>query len=295
MKWDPVTRQVLVINGGHYSSFKFITYSADRNAWKLMPVPPWLDPRRPDCTTCGRRGRHGGRSWPRTHFYDRLAISPKHRLFAVNMNGLYLYDIDTARWSPRIPTSSGGKDAFQVIEFFPEMDAFVYECRWGRDLRLWEVDDRRERPLGSFPFGIHAVMEYNPVHGVVVFGAGDAGGKAGRDLYLLDRRGKVAKLDPPPIHVTCTPTAKFMCDPASGEYVVKGVGDERIWAFHPIRDEWKVIPDLRLPGKEALGAPIDTCGVMLLLARTGRGRFGCFLYKHRPFWPVGAAPQPGRE
>ena len=23
MKWDPITRQVLVINGGHYSSFKF--------------------------------------------------------------------------------------------------------------------------------------------------------------------------------------------------------------------------------------------------------------------------------
>jgi hypothetical protein len=50
MKWDPVTRQVLVINGGHYSSFKFITYSADRNAWRLMPVPPWMDPRRSTST-----------------------------------------------------------------------------------------------------------------------------------------------------------------------------------------------------------------------------------------------------
>ncbi|MCH5373969.1 MAG: hypothetical protein JJ992_08335 [Planctomycetes bacterium] len=88
MKWDPVTRQVLVINGGHYSSFKFITYSADDNAWKLMPVPPWMDPRRPDCTTCGSDGKDGNRSWPRTHFYDKLAISPKYRLFAVNMDGL---------------------------------------------------------------------------------------------------------------------------------------------------------------------------------------------------------------
>jgi hypothetical protein len=25
----------------------------------------------------------------------------------------------------------------------------------------------------------------------------------------------------PPVHVNCTPTSKFMCDPASGEYVVK--------------------------------------------------------------------------
>jgi hypothetical protein len=292
MKWDPVTRQVLVLNGGHYASFKFITYSADRNAWRLMPVPPWMDPRRPDAPACGNDGKDGNRSWPRTHFYDKLAVSPKHRLFAVNMDGLYLYHIDKGEWSPRIPTSSGGKDAFQVIEYFPEMNTFVYECNWGRDLRLWDIEKREERRLGSYPFGIHGVMEHNPVHKVLVFGAGDAGGgqeKAGPNLYRLNKDGDVTRLKPPPVHVNCTPTSKFMCDPASGEYVVKGLGDEAVYAFHPVRDEWRKVPGVRLPDAESLGCAIDTCGVMMLLARTGGREFRCYLYKHRPVFAAEAS------
>jgi hypothetical protein len=286
MKWDPVTRQVLVINGGHYSSFKFITYSADSNEWRLMPVPPWLDPRRPDSTACGNQGRNGNRSWPRTHFYDKLAISPEHRLFAVNMDGLYLYDIDKAAWSPRIPTSSGGKDAYQVIEFFPEMKAFVYECNWGRDLRLWDVEKKEERRLGSYPFGIHGVMEYNPVHEVMLFGAGDARDRANPNLYVLNKEGQVTQLKPPPIHINCTPTSKWICDPVSGEYVGKGVRDERVFAFHPVRDQWKEIPGLRLPEGESLGVSIDTYGVMMLLVRTKDRGFCCYVYKHKPAFSI---------
>jgi hypothetical protein len=293
MKWDPVSRRVMVINGGHYSSFKFITYSADRNEWKLMPVPPWMDPRRAECTTCGRDGKGGNRSWPRTHFYDKLAISPAHRLFAVNMDGLYLYHIDTAAWSPRIPTSSGGKDAFQVIEYFPELEAFIYECNWGRDLRLWDVEKREERPVGSYPFGIHGVMEYSPVYQVIVFGAGDARQKANPSLYRLGKEGTISPLKPPPIHINCTPTSKFMCDPVSGEYVVTGVRDDRVYAFHPLRDAWREIPDVRLPEGESLGVAIDTYGVMMVLCRQKDKGFRCFLYKHKPLWP-GQRPAPPR-
>jgi hypothetical protein len=282
MKWDPVTRQVLVINGGHYSSFKFITYSADDNTWKLMPVPPWIDPRSADCTTCGSDGKDGNRSWPRTHFYDKLAISPRHRLFAVNMNGLYLYNIDKAAWSPRIDTSSGGKDAFQVIEYFPEMNAFIYECNWGRDLRLWDVEKQEERRLGSYPFGIHGVMEYNPVHKVMLFGAGDDRGSANSHLYLLDKDGHVTKQKAPPIHINCTPTSKLMCDPVSGEYIVKALQQNKVLAYHPIRDQWKELPDVTFPDGESLGVPIDTYGVMMLLTRTGGREFRCHLYKHKP-------------
>jgi hypothetical protein len=289
MKWDPVTRQVLVINGGHYSSFKFITYSADSNEWRLMPVPPWMDPRRPDCTTCGKDGKGGNLSWPRTHMYDKLAISPQHRLFAVNMDGLYLYHIDKCVWSSRIPTSSGGKDAFQVIEYFPQMKAFIYECNWGRDLRLWDVEKRAEHRLGSCPFGIHGVMEYNPVHQVMVFGAGDNQGSANPNLYLLNEQGEVTRLKPPPVHINCTPTSKWMCDPVSGEYVAKGVRDARVFAFHPIRDQWKEIPGLHLPEGESLGVAIDTYGVMMLLTRTKGREFRCFLYRHKPVFPTRAA------
>lgn len=287
MKWDPVTRQILVLNGGHYSSFKFITYSADTNTWKLMPVPPWMDPRRADSIVTGKDGRDGNRSWPRSHLYDRLAIAPELRQFAVNFHGLYLYDIDRGTWLDRLLTSAGGKDAHQVIEYFPERKAFIYECNWGRDLRLWDVEKKEERRLGSYPFGIHGVMEYNPVHKVMLFGAGDVGGgekNGGKNLYRIDREGKVTQLKPPPVHINSTPTSKLMCDPVSGEYVVKGVRDDRVFAFHPLRDEWKEIPKLRLPEGESLGVSINTYGVMLLLVRTGGRDFRCYLYKHQPQW-----------
>lgn len=62
-----------------------------------------------------------------------------------------------------------------------------------------------------------------------------------------------------------------MCDPVRGEYIVKGV-----------RDDWKVIPGLRLPEGESLGVSIDTCGVMMLLARTKGRKLRCYLDKHQP-------------
>jgi hypothetical protein len=287
MKWDPKTRQVLVLNGGHYSSFKFITYSADSNEWKLMPVPPWMDPRRTDSIVTGKDGKDGNRSWPRSHLYDRLAISPEHRLFAVNFSGLYLYDLDKGVWRDRVPTSAGGKDADQVIEYFPELKAFIYECNWGKDLRLWDMEKKEERRLGSYPFGIHGVMEYNPVHKVMLFGAGDNGGgqsKGNPNLYLMSKEGKITKLKPPPIHINCTPTSKLMCDPISGEYIVKGLRNDKVYAFHPVRDEWKEIPGLRLPEGESLGVSIDTYGVMMLLGRKDGRDFRSYLYKHQPLW-----------
>src|SRR5262245_45784543 len=39
--WDPKSRQVLFVGQGHYSALKFISYSADTNAWKLRTTPPW--------------------------------------------------------------------------------------------------------------------------------------------------------------------------------------------------------------------------------------------------------------
>ncbi|MGQ9652151.1 MAG: hypothetical protein ACUVXJ_18800 [Phycisphaerae bacterium] len=159
-KWDPKTRQVLFIGIGHYAALKIMAYSADSNAWTLMPVPTWCDPRRiecqvvevlpgnrvklsvgraqgmwpeaeldilrdgkavarvrvselsekdsvaavldgsgairagdearnPDAPVCEKDEKTGRRIWPRGHTYDRLAISPEHRLFAVNWHGLY--------------------------------------------------------------------------------------------------------------------------------------------------------------------------------------------------------------
>jgi hypothetical protein len=98
-----------------------------------------------------------------------------------------------------------------VIEYFPEMKAFVYECNWGRDLRLWDVEKKEERRLGSYPFGIHGVMEYNPVHKLMLFGAGDARDRANPNLYLLNKDGQ------------------------------GGYHPMRLWAYYPHQNEWEFI------------------------------------------------------
>lgn len=65
---------------------------------------------------------------------------------------------------------SGGKDSVEVMKYVAEMNAFVDEFNWGRDLRRWDAERTEERRVESFPFVIDSVMEYNAVHKLVLFG-----------------------------------------------------------------------------------------------------------------------------
>ena len=110
---------------------------------------------------------------------------------------------------------------------------------------------------------------------------------------MLNKDGHVTQLKPPPIHINCTPTSKWMCDPVSGEYIGKGVRDERVFAVHAVRDRWKEIPGLQLPEGESLGVSIDTYGVMMLLVRTKDRGFRCYVYKHKPVFSKEGISKPG--
>jgi hypothetical protein len=85
-------------------------------------------------------------------------------------------------------------------------------------------------------------MEYNPVHKVILAGGGDGGKKGTRSLSLLDADGRIRRLKPSPVYIRCTPEAKRTCDPVSGEFLVQGRGAKKLYAFHPLKDEWKELP-----------------------------------------------------
>jgi hypothetical protein len=73
-----------------------------------------------------------------------------------------------------------------------------------------------------------------------------------------------------------------MCDPVSGEYVVQECLPDRsksgkVYAFHPLRDEWKEVPGLSFP--LGIGFGVSTYGVMMICTN---GKV--FLYKHKPVW-----------
>jgi hypothetical protein len=223
------------------------------------------------------------RIWTRGHTYDRLAISPEHRLFAVNWHGLHTYDIDARDWSRKPLAAGGGKDALQLAEYFPDMKAFVYTRSWGKETLAWDPRTKKARSLASKRFfGMHGVAEYNPIHKILLLGGGDGC----RSVFSMDASGKVRKLKDSPVAFTCREISKFLCDPVSGEVLVqedlrpkkRQKTRNRTFAFHPVKNEWREIPGLRLP--MGLGVAIDTYGVLMFC--TG-GQV--FVYKHKPLWP----------
>lgn len=72
-----MTRQLFCFGLGHYASPKFVKYSADTHTWELLELPAWADKR-----------KRADKRWIVGHAYERLAVSPKHRLFAVTWNAL---------------------------------------------------------------------------------------------------------------------------------------------------------------------------------------------------------------
>jgi RNA polymerase sigma factor (sigma-70 family) len=292
-KWDPVTGRILYFGGCHYASFKFVTYSEKANEWKLMPVPVWVDPRIAKtskehgwCNNGWQKDKKTGKKtkcWPRGHSYDCNAIWPEKRIYALTLwSWMRLYDLDEDQWLPSVPgfrTNSSGP-----CEAFPELGGFLCFSR-PNQLCLYDPLNRKKRNVVKIGFGVHGIMEYNPVHKVAIVGGGDARNRVNRHLWLVDREGKVKKLKPTPDWLRCTPYGKVMCDPVSGEYIIQGhrprknkEGFGKTWAFHPLKDEWKEIPTLRFPA--GLGVVVDTYGVIVIVSP---GRVS--VYRHKPMWP----------
>jgi hypothetical protein len=287
-KWDPVTRQVLYLGIGHYAALKFVTYSADTNAWTLMPVPTWCDPRDPKSVAC--RTQKGKRIWPRSHTYDSQFIDPKKRLFGILWRPrIYTYNIDTKKWSWHRVRSANMKNANMPTEYFPEMGK-VLHIGSGNSLFSCDPETGKEQGLGKVSIGIHGTMEYNPIYKVMLVGGGSGGkgGEGNRNVSLVDGKGKITELKPLPELLLCTPRAKLMCDPVSGEYIIQGCPiwkskvKPKVYALHPVRNEWKEIPGMNFPSGVAI--PINTYGVIMICTKRK-----VFVYKHKPVWPQGKA------
>jgi RNA polymerase sigma factor (sigma-70 family) len=281
-KWDPKTRQVLYLGTGHYAALKFVTYSADTNAWTLEPVPPPLDPRRKD-SVCARDKKTGRGVWPRSHTYDGQFIDPEGRIFGIVWRPrVFTYDIDKKKWAYQTLKHAMLKNASMPAEYFPEMKGVLYKGRGG----LLHVNPLTgaERVLGKASVGLHGVMEYNPVYKAVLVGGG-GGVKGGpREVSLVTPEGKIRELKPLPVSVNCIATSKLMCDPVSGEYIVqeplkrRSKKERKVYALHPVLNEWKEIPGLRFP--LGVAVPVSTYGVIMIC--TGRK---VYVYKHKPVWP----------
>jgi hypothetical protein len=270
--WDPASRQIFYFGLGHYASPKFIKYSADTNEWKLLPLPKWADKR------VNKR-----KKWIVGHTYDLRGLCPEKRLYAMIWGSKFqYYHIEEKKWStgPCPNMGNGWIKGRGPMEYFPDMKSFAYLGN-GNSFMLLNVETAKSRNLGSVPFGMHGAMEYNPFHKVMLVGGGDGGKTGQRKFSLVDAQGKITRLKKPaPVHVRCTPECKLTCDPLSGDYLVQGRGAKKMYAFHPLKDEWKEL-GFKDPTPGGMSVQIPDCGVVMFCARWGGS---VWLYKHKSPW-----------
>jgi hypothetical protein len=275
--WDPKSRQVLYMGGDHNDRVRFVTYSADANAWKIMPQPDWAG---------------GGTS----HGYDHNAIDAARGIFYYRPFSnpvVRRYDIAAGTWSdlPRVATQEY-LACCVGLAWFPEMEALVWANGGGGKGHVFlysEKDRKWTMPAKDLPMGVyHNFAEYNPVRKVVLFG----GGNGSKDLYKLDAAGKVEALKKAPVGVGTMQTIVTV-DPVGGDYLVF----HKSGSFHVYdvtADEWKAREPARPPPVFAptrvadnkvwhvTAVPVSTYGAVLFIKYYSADppRAWVYVYKH---------------
>jgi hypothetical protein len=278
MTWYPKTRQLFFLGIGHYSSLKFINYSADSNTWKLMPIPPWAKPRN-NTSKKHPRGR-----WPIGHAYEQNTIDVKRGIFIFHHGrNVRRYNIAAGKWIAQLPIQKpmvrGNCGAKIAMVDFPELGGLVRFN--GRTAYLYNYKSRKWSRVHGGGWGpLHGIAEYNPVHKVILFGAGNGN----NELFKMDAKGKVTRLKKPPLpSIDCTHRFFVTVDPVGGDYLVlrnqsrNPKAPRQFYAFDVVKDKWRKLGDSPMRGG-GVGTPVSNYGVVLFITNPRQPKV--WLYKH---------------
>jgi hypothetical protein len=268
--WDPGSRQVLFVGQGHYSAVKFISYSADSNAWKLRATPSWW------------KGDAASGKGPIGHAYYNNTIDPARGIFYLHQSATRLvhrYDVARDEWStlPEIPEAATGHGT--AIAYFPERKGLVRVL--GGTVHFFSDEKKEWQRLGDkLTMGpYHNFAQYSAPHKCVLLG----GGNNSKNLYKLDAEGKIAALKDALFEVGIN-TAVVTSDPTSGDFLVLHM-DGTFHAYNPTTDVWKELPIDGMPfttkgnSFDVVAAPVSNYGVTLFFTAPQKGLKVC-LYKH---------------
>src|SRR5438105_2533889 len=275
--WNRTTREVHFIGSGHLRETKHISYTEATNTWKLETNPSW------NCiglAGCAQYASIG-------HNFDAVTMNPATGALFVRLPGyagsaLYRRDPATKAWTalPAAPPSA----YTMALEYFPEMQGlvlmgggYVYLLRDGAS--TWE---RLASGLTMGSYG--SVASYNPTHHVIMFGGGDNDqGVGNRSLYRLDASGTVTPAPSPPENFGVQ-LSQFVLDPASSRHLLF----TKSGGFHEYdvaENRWRTLkttlPTVSTrPVQWTAVVPIDTYGVVLLLAQHDFNDFRVHVYRH---------------
>lgn len=267
MTWDPVSRQLLFVGGGHASDAEFLRYGEQTNAW--VRVKP------------------SGSAWHSnfSHAYDQNAIIPSLGKFYFRQpaydpsDRIEIYDIPTGTWSrsaamPVRPGCCGG------LEYFPELNGLVL-AEGSAGLLLYEPAQNRWSTISSsVSMGeYHNFAEYSPVHKVMIFGGGE--GTGGSTVQRLDANRQITRLRDAPQRLGQTHSIVTV-DPNSGNFLV--FFDNAFYEFQPLTDTWTRM-NTSAPWSggvfSVVATPISTYGVVLFAKAAGDSS-RVWLYRHSP-------------
>ncbi len=263
--WDASTRSLHLIGQCHLTPPpKHISYRADTNEWRAEKCPEWL----------------AKLKW--FHGYENTSADPVSGLVFHHPSASDVFhqlEMKTGAWTelPRLP-GDAPRGHGTATTFFPELGGkgSIVRFHTGAAHRFDMAEKKWSKIAGDFSLAksYHNVAEYNPKLKTAVFG----GGNGSRQLYSLDKDGKVAALKPAPCTLAVSASHLAIC-PASGEVLVYNYRKEEkgFWALDPAdeRAEWRKLPDP--PVGEGAVCTISTYGVVMHFSMSA-----VYVYRHAP-------------
>ncbi len=262
--WDPVSRQLLFVGGGHGTDAEFLRYRESTNAWT--------------------RTKPGGSAWHSnfSHAYDHNAIIPSLGKFYFRQpaydpsDRIEIYDIASNTWTrsapmPYRPGCCGG------LEYFPELNGLVLANGDAGVLHYDPAANRWTEISGAHWGDYHNFAEYSPTHKVMIFGGGESSGT--NAVYRLNANRSITRLANAPGHLGTTHSV-VTTDPVSGNFLV--FFDNSFYELNPATDTWRRMSAAPPWGGGIWGVvatPISTYGVTAFV-RYGGDNSKVYLYRH---------------
>jgi hypothetical protein len=286
--WYRKTQELYFIGAGHMCKGKFIAYSAGKNAWRTLKLPEPFESR--------KLVAYGGIS----HSYETAVLDSDEGVLLREISDkgqpadveFKRWDIASGKWIEPI-AATASKNWQAATEYFPEMKTYVrYELKGARRLLRWDRTAKKwvameSGPAAEAPREQHPVIEYNPVHKLMLFG----GGNGHNELFALGADGKVRSIAPAPVQtVNSTHADVLTVDPVGGEFLLYArdkdrAGERKLYAYNVGKDEWRTVagddalPFGLKPGEKgtAVATPVADHGVVLFCTyRPAK----VWLYKH---------------
>lgn len=225
--WDSRSGQLLYM--GLRQTRRFIAYSEQKNAWRVIPLD-----RKGDNPVFRTRFGHvygtNGFDHERSRFYHL------YRGFGELKGGISYFDVAGGKWTrlPPRPADSGG----MTLEYFDAMDALVL---LGKRNWMFSTRDQKWKDLGQGPVdGYHSLCRHNPYRREVLM----AGGNHNRRCVArLTKDGKIERLKDAPVDLSIS-SDKVTIDPASGRYLILGGNKgeaKKLYEFDSERNEYRPV------------------------------------------------------